>query len=48
MKKIFSAILALMLILPCFSGISVSAEEEVTGAINGATLNIGSSLTIDY
>ncbi len=48
MKKIFSVILALMLILPCFSGISVSAAEEVTGAINGATLNIGSSLTIDY
>ncbi len=48
MKKVFSVILALMLILPCFSGISVSAAEEVTGEIKGATLNIGSSLTIDY
>ncbi len=48
MKKVFSVIIALMLVLPCFSGLSVFADGEVTGTIKGATLNIGSSLTLDY
>ena len=48
MKKIISLILALMLILPCFSMISISAEGGTEDKIIGATLNLGSTLTIDY
>ncbi len=48
MKKILSLILAFMLIVPCFSMISVSAEGEAEDKIIGATLNLGSTLTIDY
>ena len=47
MKKVLCIILALMLILPCFSMISVSAEGEKAEII-GATLNIGASLSLDY
>ena len=48
MTKIISLILAIMIILPCFSMISVSAEGEAEDQIIGATLNLGSTLTIDY
>lgn len=47
MKRFLSFVLALVLVISCFSMITVSAEE-VTGTIKGATLNIGSSLTLDY
>ncbi len=48
MKKIISLLLAIMLILPCFSMVSISAEGEAEDKIIGATLNLGSTLTIDY
>ena len=48
MKKVLSFVLALILTVSVFSAISISAENEATGTIKGATLNIGSSLTIDY
>ena len=48
MKKVLSFVLALALMLSAFSAISISAAEEVTGTIEGASLNIGSSLTLDY
>ena len=47
MKKAICIILALMLILPCFSMISVSAEGE-NAEIIGASLNIGASFSLDY
>ena len=46
MKKILSIFLAFALLLPCVSMISVSAAA--TGNITGATLNLGSTLTLDY
>ena len=48
MKKILSLLLAFMLVLPCFSTVSISAAGGVTGQFIGAKLNISSSLTIDY
>ena len=48
MKKILSVLLALALILPCFSMVTISAASQITGKFIGATLNLGSTLTIDY
>lgn len=48
MKKILSFILALMMIVSCFSMITVTAEGEITGEFKGATLNLGSTFTLDY
>ncbi len=47
MKKVLSFILALMLVLSAIP-MAVFAAGEVTGEIEGAILNIGSSLTLDY
>ena len=47
MKKILSLFLAIALLLPCFNMINVTAEGE-TGSIEGATLNLGSTLSLDY
>lgn len=48
MKKILSVLLALALILPCFSMVTISAAGQITGQFIGATLNLGTTLTIDY
>ncbi len=47
MKKVLSFILAFVLMVSCMSMITF-AEGEINGTITGATLNIGSSLTLDY
>ena len=48
MKRILSVLLALALILPCFSMVTISAAGQITGQFIGATLNLGTTLTIDY
>ncbi len=47
MKKILSFILSVVMLAACFGAFNVSAEDE-TGTITGATLNLGSTLTLDY
>ncbi len=48
MKKVVSFVLALVLMLSVFPMVSITAQGEAIGEIKGATLNIGSSLTLDY
>ncbi len=47
MKRILSFVLSAVLLFSCFSMINVTAEGE-TGTIEGATLNLGSTLSLDY
>ncbi len=48
MKRVLSVLLAIALILPCFSMVNISAAGQITGQFIGATLNLGATLTIDY
>ena len=48
MKKILSFVLALVLMLTALPVVSINAEGEAVDTIEGAALNIGSSLTLDY
>ena len=47
MKKVLGFILSVVMLMTCFGMLCANAEGE-TGTITGATLNLGSTLTIDY
>ena len=47
MKKFLCFILSIVMLAACFGALNVSAEGE-TGTVTGATLNLGSTLTLDY
>ena len=46
MRKIFSMVLVIMLVVSGFSGINIFAQENLNGQFMGATLNLGTTLTI--